>query len=157
MGGGQGEGVAGAGLVASELELVLIQEGKQVRTPRVGLPPVLGSSRRPRSPSLFPPSTSTSQLHPLFLSLPRRLLRMRSVFAAAVAVSGCYIPFIPALWFQMLTDVFDLARQLSAVAASSAKQIVITVGGNTTNNASAVFQPAEVTANIGDVVFFNCE
>ena len=57
----------------------------------------------------------------------------------------------------MLTDVFDLPRQLSAVAASSAKQIVITVGGNTTNNASAVFQPAEVVANIGDVVFFNCE
>ena len=81
---------------------------------------------------------------------------MRSVFAAA-AVCVCYIPFIPILSVEMLTDVFDLPRQLSAVAASSAKQIVITVGGNTTNNASAVFQPAEVTANIGDVVFFNCE
>ena len=71
MGGGQGEGVAGAGLVASELELVLIQEGKQVRTPRVGLAPVLASSRRPRSPLLsslpLPPPPSSilsSSRHP---------------------------------------------------------------------------------------------
>ncbi|KAI0669605.1 hypothetical protein C8Q78DRAFT_188429 [Trametes maxima] len=49
---------------------------------------------------------------------------------------------------------FALALALS-VAVASAKQIVITVGGNTTNNASTVFQPAEVSANIGDVVFFN--
>ncbi|TBU37455.1 hypothetical protein BD309DRAFT_974046 [Dichomitus squalens] len=54
-----------------------------------------------------------------------------------------------------MRSVFATAVALSAVAASSAKQIVITVGGNTTNNASTVFQPAEVTANIGDVVFFN--
>ncbi|KAI0645159.1 hypothetical protein C8Q79DRAFT_927401 [Trametes meyenii] len=48
-----------------------------------------------------------------------------------------------------------LALVLSAAAVASAKQIVITVGGNTTDNATTVFQPAEVTANIGDVVFFN--
>lgn len=47
--------------------------------------------------------------------------------------------------------------QASAVAVASAKQIVITVGGNTTDNATAVFQPAEVTAKIGDTVLFNCE
>ncbi|KAI0629437.1 hypothetical protein C8Q77DRAFT_1065487 [Trametes polyzona] len=45
--------------------------------------------------------------------------------------------------------------QLSTVVAASAKQIVITVGANTTDNATTVFQPAEVKANIGDVVLFN--
>ncbi|KAI0359553.1 hypothetical protein OH77DRAFT_1420075 [Trametes cingulata] len=51
---------------------------------------------------------------------------------------------------------FALAAALSAVAAASAKQVVITVGGNTTaTNATGVFSPAEVQANIGDVVFFN--
>ncbi|KAI0369037.1 hypothetical protein BV20DRAFT_423789 [Pilatotrama ljubarskyi] len=51
---------------------------------------------------------------------------------------------------------FALAVALSAVVAASAKQVVITVGGNTTaDNATGVFQPAEVRANIGDVVFFN--
>ncbi|KAI0776231.1 hypothetical protein BD413DRAFT_263365 [Trametes elegans] len=50
---------------------------------------------------------------------------------------------------------FALVAVLSTVLAASAKQIVITVGGNTTDNATTVFQPAEVYANIGDVVFFN--
>ncbi|KAH9855917.1 hypothetical protein C2E23DRAFT_882678 [Lenzites betulinus] len=51
---------------------------------------------------------------------------------------------------------FSLAlAALSAVVATSAKQINITVGANTTANGTTVFIPAEVTANIGDVVFFN--
>ena len=49
-------------------------------------------------------------------------------------------------------------EQLSAFSAASAKQIVVTVGGNTTTNTSAVFQPAQITnATIGDTIFFNCE
>ncbi|KAI0767141.1 hypothetical protein C8Q74DRAFT_1369979 [Fomes fomentarius] len=43
----------------------------------------------------------------------------------------------------------------SVVAVAAAKQIVITVGGNTTDNATTVFQPAAVTAKIGDTIFFN--
>ncbi|KAH7918976.1 hypothetical protein BV22DRAFT_1115338 [Leucogyrophana mollusca] len=35
------------------------------------------------------------------------------------------------------------------------RYIVITVGGNTTTNASLVFQPQRVTANLGDTVIFN--
>lgn len=38
-----------------------------------------------------------------------------------------------------------------------AEDIVITVGGNTTDDAGAVFSPQTVTANLGDVVTFNCE
>ncbi|PPQ75182.1 hypothetical protein CVT26_008790 [Gymnopilus dilepis] len=41
------------------------------------------------------------------------------------------------------------------VSCASAKQVVITVGGNTTDNAGAVFKPQTVTANAGDVVVFN--
>ncbi|EIW54396.1 uncharacterized protein TRAVEDRAFT_31350 [Trametes versicolor FP-101664 SS1] len=50
---------------------------------------------------------------------------------------------------------FALVAALSAVVAASAKQIVITVGANTTANASTIFSPAEVTAVIGDTVLFN--
>ncbi|KAI0919061.1 hypothetical protein AcV5_002075 [Taiwanofungus camphoratus] len=44
---------------------------------------------------------------------------------------------------------------LAAAAFVSAKDIVITVGHNTTGNASAVFQPQEVHAELGDTVIFN--
>lgn len=37
-----------------------------------------------------------------------------------------------------------------------AREIVITVGGNTTDDAGAVFKPQTVVANQGDVVVFNC-
>ncbi|KAK0459117.1 uncharacterized protein EV420DRAFT_1747504 [Desarmillaria tabescens] len=36
-----------------------------------------------------------------------------------------------------------------------AENIVVTVGHNTTNNASAVFQPQSVTAKLNDIVVFN--
>ncbi|KAI0692860.1 hypothetical protein C8T65DRAFT_617421 [Cerioporus squamosus] len=49
-----------------------------------------------------------------------------------------------------------MCPQLSAFSAASAKRIVVTVGGNTTTNTSAVFQPAQiVNATIGDTIFFN--
>ncbi|KAI0663949.1 hypothetical protein C8Q70DRAFT_1041757 [Cubamyces menziesii] len=52
--------------------------------------------------------------------------------------------------------VFPLAAALSALVAASAKQIVITVGDpDTPDNGTTVFKPAEVQADIGDVVFFN--
>ncbi|TFK44913.1 hypothetical protein BDQ12DRAFT_695253 [Crucibulum laeve] len=45
---------------------------------------------------------------------------------------------------------------LSALAASvSAKRIVVTVGGNTTDNPGAVFDPQQLTATQGDVLVFN--
>jgi len=44
---------------------------------------------------------------------------------------------------------------LSAALAVSAKQVVVTVGGNTTTNATLVFQPAEIFADPNDVVVFN--
>ncbi|GLB37732.1 hypothetical protein LshimejAT787_0407830 [Lyophyllum shimeji] len=40
-------------------------------------------------------------------------------------------------------------------AATYAKTIVITVGGNTTSDATSVFQPNSVVAREGDVVLFN--
>ncbi|KAI0753169.1 hypothetical protein C8Q80DRAFT_1150408 [Daedaleopsis nitida] len=80
--------------------------------------------------SLLPLSSSSlSSSSASSLPPPTRLFRMRSFAAAVVA--------------------------LSVLSAASAKQIVITVGGNTTDNATAVFNPAEVTAKIGDVIFFN--
>ncbi|KAG6861113.1 hypothetical protein C0995_003842 [Termitomyces sp. Mi166 len=48
--------------------------------------------------------------------------------------------------------LFTLA---SVVAAAFAKTIVITVGGNTTNDATTVFQPNTVVADKGDTVLFN--
>ncbi|KAG7449722.1 uncharacterized protein BT62DRAFT_978914 [Guyanagaster necrorhizus] len=48
-----------------------------------------------------------------------------------------------------LISVLALARTVLA------ENIVITVGHNTTNNASAVFQPQSVTAKLNDVVVFN--
>jgi len=50
------------------------------------------------------------------------------------------------------TSVFVLCSALVA----SAKTITIVVGGNgTTQDASLIFQPQEVTANVGDFVVFN--
>ncbi|KAM6502541.1 hypothetical protein JOM56_002518 [Amanita muscaria] len=42
-----------------------------------------------------------------------------------------------------------------SVSAVPAKVIVISVGGNTADDATKVFQPQSVTANEGDVVYFN--
>ncbi|KAF9031229.1 hypothetical protein BDZ89DRAFT_984840 [Hymenopellis radicata] len=44
---------------------------------------------------------------------------------------------------------------LTAVTVAVAENIVITVGLNTTGNATAVFQPDTVTAKLNDVVVFN--
>ncbi|KAL1675565.1 Le.flp1-like protein [Schizophyllum commune] len=45
---------------------------------------------------------------------------------------------------------------LSGLASlAAARDIWIQVGGNTSDNASAVFQPQEVTAQLNDIVFFN--
>ncbi|KAF8161304.1 hypothetical protein B0H34DRAFT_374589 [Crassisporium funariophilum] len=50
----------------------------------------------------------------------------------------------------------SIALFVSALVASAcAKTIVITVGGNTTDNAGAVFDPPSVVADKGDVVMFN--
>ncbi|KAK0212424.1 hypothetical protein DFS33DRAFT_26533 [Desarmillaria ectypa] len=44
---------------------------------------------------------------------------------------------------------------LTVACTVLAENIVITVGHNTTNNASAVFQPQSVTAKLNDTVVFN--
>ncbi|KAF5348646.1 hypothetical protein D9758_006760 [Tetrapyrgos nigripes] len=50
-----------------------------------------------------------------------------------------------------------LAQSSTATATAPAptQTIWVTVGLNTTNNASAVFQPANIKANLGDTVIFN--
>jgi len=55
--------------------------------------------------------------------------------------------------------MYNLATLLlSLVTSVLAKSVfVINVGGNTNGDATTVFQPPSVTANMGDVVFFNCE
>jgi hypothetical protein len=40
---------------------------------------------------------------------------------------------------------------------AAAKEIVITVGGNTTGDGSTTFVPQSVLADLGDVVRFNCK
>ncbi|PPQ63014.1 hypothetical protein CVT24_005960, partial [Panaeolus cyanescens] len=52
----------------------------------------------------------------------------------------------------LLTYIF---QAFAALGAAYAKTIVVTVGGNTTDNAGAVFEPQSVIANEGDIVFFN--
>lgn len=42
------------------------------------------------------------------------------------------------------------------MTAVSAKLVVVAVGHNSTDNPSAVFDPPTITANRGDVVYFNC-
>ncbi|KIY52015.1 hypothetical protein FISHEDRAFT_63982 [Fistulina hepatica ATCC 64428] len=50
-----------------------------------------------------------------------------------------------------------VVRALGLAAHSVlAADIWIQVGGNTTNNASAVFQPESVKASLNDIVYFNC-
>lgn len=50
---------------------------------------------------------------------------------------------------------FLLLLALAPICFVTAKQIVITVGHNVTNDATKVFQPASVVAQTGDVVYFN--
>ncbi|KAG6920199.1 hypothetical protein DXG01_004968 [Tephrocybe rancida] len=47
--------------------------------------------------------------------------------------------------------------QLAAAVTAVAKTVVVTVGGNTTNDATTVFQPNVVFADQGDTVVFNCK
>lgn len=50
------------------------------------------------------------------------------------------------------------ALVLSLVALVAAKAVfVIDVGGDANGDATKVFQPSSVTADMGDVVYFNCE
>jgi hypothetical protein len=52
------------------------------------------------------------------------------------------------------------ARPLQIFASAcmvAAKDIIITVGGNTTGNGSTTFVPQRVVADLGDVVKFNCK
>jgi len=44
---------------------------------------------------------------------------------------------------------------LTSALAVSAKNVVVTVGKNTTDNATMVFDPAEIVANLNDIVVFN--
>ena len=116
------------------------------------------SPPRPRPPPRYP-------LAPPLPSRPRR--RPRPLSRSTAGCSGCALcspPFSPYVFPALvpcLTTRTLLTRtheQLSAFSAASAKQIVVTVGGNTTTNTSAVFQPAQITnATIGDTIFFNCE
>ncbi len=45
---------------------------------------------------------------------------------------------------------------LASACMVTAKEIVITVGGNTTGNGLTTFVPQNVVADLGDVVKFNC-
>ncbi|TFK50989.1 hypothetical protein OE88DRAFT_1735713 [Heliocybe sulcata] len=49
----------------------------------------------------------------------------------------------------------SIAVAALTAAVASARDIVVTVGGNTTSNASLVFQPQRITAYLGDTVIFN--
>ena len=50
------------------------------------------------------------------------------------------------------------ALVLSFFALVAAQTVlIVNVGGNTDGDATKVFQPASITANQGDVVFFNCD
>ncbi|KAH6913928.1 hypothetical protein BKA70DRAFT_1259889 [Coprinopsis sp. MPI-PUGE-AT-0042] len=51
--------------------------------------------------------------------------------------------------------MFTSLAVLSLAAVACAREIVITVGGNTTNDVTTVFEPREVRAFQGDVVVFN--
>jgi len=53
-------------------------------------------------------------------------------------------PVVVVVWFSLLL-------------LTSAKTIVITVGGNTTSNPGAVFVPQTVRADQDDVILFNCQ
>ncbi|KAH8087786.1 hypothetical protein BXZ70DRAFT_1011506 [Cristinia sonorae] len=53
-----------------------------------------------------------------------------------------------------MRTVAALVAALSASVAS-AKNIIVTVGGNTTDNATTVFDPAQVFAQPNDIVIFN--
>ena len=47
--------------------------------------------------------------------------------------------------------------KLSSALLASAKTVTVVVGGNgTTQDASLIFQPQEVNADVGDFVVFNC-
>jgi hypothetical protein len=45
---------------------------------------------------------------------------------------------------------------LASACMAAAKEIVISVGGNTTGNGLTTFVPQSVVADLGDVVKFNC-
>ncbi|RDB25486.1 hypothetical protein Hypma_007603 [Hypsizygus marmoreus] len=55
----------------------------------------------------------------------------------------------------MSHSIWSVFTLILFTVATFAKTIVVTVGGNTTNDATKVFQPTTVTAQNGDTVFFN--
>ncbi|KAF5393304.1 hypothetical protein D9757_000487 [Collybiopsis confluens] len=48
-----------------------------------------------------------------------------------------------------------LAQSSTSSAAGSSQTIVVTVSNATSSNASSVFSPSQITANVGDLVLFN--
>lgn len=52
--------------------------------------------------------------------------------------------------------LFSVLAVLSLCLTALARDIVVTVGGNTTDDAGAVYQPQSVIAEQGDRVIFNC-
>jgi len=50
-----------------------------------------------------------------------------------------------------------MVLKVCSALLASAKTITVVVGGNgTTKDASLIFQPQEVKADVGDFVVFNC-
>jgi hypothetical protein len=45
---------------------------------------------------------------------------------------------------------------LASTCMAAAKEIIVTVGGNTTGNGLTTFVPQSVVAELGDVVKFDC-
>lgn len=61
------------------------------------------------------------------------------------------------VWSLSSLGLTEACFQLYSVVLVSAKTVTIVVGGNgTTQDASLIFQPQEVTAQAGDFVVFNC-
>ena len=108
-----------------------------------------GLLKPPESPSV--PVCFALQLHPPFLSLAGCLACAPSSLQLLLGVNIFR-------WPEILLTRSSL-RQFSAFAVSLAKRVVVTVGGSTRapDGATTVFEPDAVTADIGDVVVFNCE
>ena len=108
-----------------------------------------GLLKPPESPSV--PVCFALQLHPPFLSLAGCLACAPSSLQLLLGVNIFR-------WPEILLTRSSL-RQFSAFAVSLAKRVVVTVGGSTRapDGATTVFEPDAVTADVGDVVVFNCE
>lgn len=95
------------------------------------------------------PGTSPSKIRNADLFLLRLFPRFLPIndFLAALRT-----PFYPKYFYRWNT----LQQALASATAVSAADIYVQVGGNTSTNASLVFQPQLITAVEGDIVFFNC-